>query len=196
MRRLVLAGLPLLLLGGCAARSLDGDVLFAADRLEEAEVAYRTFLSKHPEDALGPQALYRLGLIYSLPDSPLFDVERAESTLQQLAEHPEGGIYSRQASLVLSLRADIFRLEQAARKQASLAALLENELGRLEEEAAEATTQAGQHESRARRLTSEIAYLRSQIAELTGSLEQRERELERIKEIDLGRIPGREPRVP
>jgi TolA-binding protein len=170
-------------------RSLEGDTLLAAGRLEEAEVAYRSFLSKHESSPLEPRALYRLGLIYSLPDSPLHDPDRARDVLQQLAEHSRGGLYSRQATLVLTLQAEISRLGRTAETHASLAARLENELGRLEEEAAQATTEAGQHETRARRLTSEISILRTEIARLTESLEQREEELERIKEIDLGRTP-------
>ena len=189
IRLAAVATLIAFLLSGCATRSLEGDVLLAAGRLEEAEVAYRSFLAKHKSSPLEPRALYRLGLIYSLPDSPLYNPDRARDTLQQLAEHSEGGLYSRQASLVLTLQDEISHLERAARSQASLAARLENELGRLEEEAAQATSEAGQQESRARRLTSEISYLRTEIASLTESLERREQELERIKEIDLGRTP-------
>lgn len=190
MRRLSMAAALLAaFLGGCSLRPLKGDRLLEANRIEEAEVAYRSFLDKHQSTTRGRQALYRLGLIYSMQDSPLYDPERGQRTLQQLADHPEGGIYSRQALLVLDLQFEISRLEEAAQAQASLAARLEHRLGRMEEEVAQASSEAGEQETQARRLTGEINYLRTEIARLTKSLEEREKELQRIKEIDLGRVP-------
>jgi hypothetical protein len=170
-------------------RSLDGDRLLSESRFEEAAIAYRTFLDKHQSTARGQRALYRLGLIYSLPESPLYDPERGREALKQVAAHPEGGIVSRQANLVLNLQIEISRLQQTAQAQASLAARLGSELGRMEEEAALASNEAGEHENRSKRLTGEIRILRTEIEQLTKSLEKREKELERIKEIDLGRVP-------
>ena len=186
---LSLLAAALLALAACSLRPLEADRLFEANRLEEAEIAYRAFLDDHPADARTGQALYRLGLIYSLPDSPLYNPDKGRSTLRRLAEHQEGGLFSRQASFVLSLQLEISRLQQAAQSHASTAARLEDELGRLEEEAALASSEAGQQQDRARRLAREIGYLRSEIARLTAALEQREEELQKIKEIDLGRVP-------
>jgi hypothetical protein len=177
------------LLGGCSLRSLEGDRLLSENRIEEAEIAYRSFLDKNQSSRRGQQALYRLGLIYVLPDSPIYNPEQGRAILKQVAAHPAGGIYSRQASLVLTLQIEISRLQQAAQAQASLAAQLENALGQMEEEAAQASTEAGAQETRSRQLTGEIRILRSEIHQLTLSLEKREKELERIKEIDLGRMP-------
>ena len=55
--------------------------------------------------------------------------------------------------------------------------------------AALATSEAGEQENRSKQLNDEIRILRSEINQLTKSLEKREKELERIKEIDLGRTP-------
>lgn len=191
-RAAVAAAILAVLIGGCSLRSLEGDRLLAEDRIEEAEIAYRSFLDKNQSTDRGQQALYRLGLIYALPDSPLYNPEQGRAVLKQVAAHPAGGIFSRQASLVLTLQLEISRLQQATQAQASLAAQLENALGQmeeLEEEAAQASTEAGAQENRSQQLTGEIRHLRSEIEQLSLSLEKREKELERIKEIDLGRMP-------
>jgi len=178
------------LVASCSYIPLEGDRHFKADRLEKAAAAYREHLRGHPRDTLrSERALYHLGLIYSLPGSPLYDLDLARKTLSTVALEASNTAYRRHASLILDLQAEVSRLREARAQQARLAAMLENEVGRLEEQAAEASTAAGEHAGRASRLGAEIRQLRTEINRLTTALEKREQALERIKEIDLERIP-------
>ncbi|MDH3253923.1 MAG: hypothetical protein OEM62_02950, partial [Acidobacteriota bacterium] len=148
----------------------------------------RAFLEKRSSSARGgDRTLYRLGLIYSLRESPLYDPTKARQLLQELAQRP--GPYGRQAALVLRLQLQVSELQQEATTHALLSASLEQELGRMEEEAAAASTVVGEQKDRTQRLTNEIEQLRAEIAALTQALDLKRQELTRIKEIDLERLP-------
>jgi hypothetical protein len=169
---------------------LEGDRLFEQNRLEEAAEAYAKYLDRHSSvEGRSDRALYHLGLIYALPDSPLYDPEKADQTLRQLLDRDDASLYARQAGLVLALQIEVARLTEESAAQKTLAARLEDELAALEEEAAHASTMAGEQEGRARLLTTRVQQLRSEIERLTADLEKRTEELEKIKAIDLRRIP-------
>lgn len=169
-----------------------GDRLFAAGDWIAAEAAYRETLRDDARRAQADRALFRLALVYSLPESPLQDLERAEDSLSRLlAQHPS----SEHAPAARALLAWHRRADEHARELAARAAELERARSRAAElAAASSDTRAdlSQRDEKTRELTAELAAERRRSAELEAELERLaarasrlETELEQLKKIDL-----------
>jgi hypothetical protein len=170
--------------------SLEGDDLFQQRRLVEAEAAYKTYLGSQPSAPRQTErALYHLGLIYSLPDSPLYDPDHAQEVLQRLISDHGQSPYALQASLILALQLQIDRLREDLTSQSDRASRLLGLLSQLETEAVQAESQMDEQEDRAQRLVVEIARLKKEIGHLNVELVSREEELDQIKRIDLEAPP-------
>ena len=185
------AGKPWLLaavlaLGGCATSNLGADRLFEAGRFAEAEEAYLENLANWSADSKRREhCLYRLGLIYALPASSQYDPTRATQYLQELLDLEPQRAYAVQASLVLALQVQTNQLREVLAEETARAKSLREELEVLQTEAARVESEAMDQENRGKRLASVIARLRQQIDQLSDELSAREKELERIKQIDL-----------
>lgn len=171
---------------GCASVRLEGDRFYMAGDLARAEKAYRSYLESGP--AAGEaraRARYRLGLIYALPDNGLHDWEAASRTLRALIESEPGSAWARQAELLLSMHEEQRRLERELETRDSRVSALLSEVVQLKKAAEEAGADAEDQRARVEGLTLELARLRREIGELGERLAAREKELERIKRIDL-----------
>jgi septal ring factor EnvC (AmiA/AmiB activator) len=170
--------------------SLEGDHLFQQRRLVEAEAAYKTYLGDQPAATRQTErALYHLGLIYCLPDSPLYDPDHAQKVLQRLISDHGQSPYALQASLILALQLQIDRLREDLTSQSDRAGRLLDLLSQLENEAVQAESQMDEQEDREQRLVVQIARLRREIGRLNVELVSREEELDQIKRIDLEAPP-------
>lgn len=181
-------------LAGCATGLQEGDRLFLAGDLIRAEAAYRGYLGGYlsgggPVGAGAARARYRLGLIYAFPESALYDLEKADRTLRSLVATDPGSAWGRQAALLLSLHAESARLERELTAQADKVSRLLAEVVKLREAAEAAGDVAQDREARVAQLGREIEELRRNIGQLGERLAAREKELERIKKIDLQTPP-------
>lgn len=187
--RLLLA-LPLAGLAGCVSTLADGDRFYLAGDLIAAEAAYRGYLtSGRASGDDEARARYRLGLIYALPGSELHDWQRADRTLASLVEREPESAWARQASLVLTLRAESERLRQELDASDDRVSALLSEVVELRQAAEQAGDEAEDREARMEQLWAEIAGLKQSIGQLQERVAAREKELERIKRIDLQTPP-------
>lgn len=175
---------------GCATTTLDGDRHFEEGDLVPAESSYRDYLtSGRAEGYQEARARYRLGVIYALPDSGVYDLERARTAFEAVIEsHPQSG-YALAAALRLDLWSDRDRLARELDAKQSRAEFLIGELGKLQDEANLANEEVEKRQERIDELQGAIARLGAEIAHLETNLATREQELDRIKEIDLETPP-------
>ncbi len=185
-----LALIVALLFAGCVTGVREGDRLFLAGDLIQAEAAYRSYLAD--ASATGPgtaRARYRLALIYAMPGSALHDWEKADRTLRAVVDRDPGTPWARQAELLLSLHAERARLERELEAQSEKVSALLAEVVKLTQAAREADGAVEDRDARVEQLSGEIAELRKSIGRLGERLAAREQELERIKKIDLQTPP-------
>ena len=189
MRRMALA-LLLVAAGGCVSGLTDGDRFFLDGDLTQAEAAYRAYLTGgRAEGNSEARARYRLGVIYSLPESDLQDREKAYRALSSLVELEPGSSWSQQADFLLSLWAERDRLLAAVEHQRNRTDRLLAEIGTLQDEAERVGDEVEDRQARVERLTQEIGVLQRDIGRLGHQLAAREQELDQIKRIDLETPP-------
>ena len=186
--------LTVLLLGtaltGCAPLIRQGDQLFDSGRFDEAEVAYTAYMKKKPLDSIHAQhALYRIGLLYALPESPRHDEAAADRVFDRLANLDPATIYTRQAALLLTLRRNTATARRLVSERERQIANLRREVEQLRLIATETETQANESTDRAIRLRQEILRLEREMGDLQQLLDTRQEELRRLKEIDLAPAP-------
>jgi tetratricopeptide (TPR) repeat protein len=156
-----------------------GDLAFAAGDLAGAVRAYEESLATDPAGAGADRALFRLGLLYGAPASPVADPHRGLRLLAELVAAFPTSPYRDAAAHVLDLEYQIGGLRLAlARRQARV-----DELQR-------------QLEDQRHRLEGRVAAAQADLQErqaAMGDLQRRLRELaakiEELKRIDLGEAP-------
>lgn len=167
-------------LGACATSRFDqhfeAGEYTAASRIFEQESALR-----EDEDAL-----FRAGLIYALPTSPVYDPARARALFDELIELHPNTKYRADLPFLEGLLLEIERLDALADNHHEMVRRLEKRLEEIEQRAAELDSLL--IESRA-----EVDTLRSRNEELEAELQTRRaeisvlrEELDRLKAIDLG----------
>lgn len=186
--------LPILILTllamGCSSSKRIGDYYFESGRYVEAEAAYQVYLENEPEDARRiARSMYRLGVIYALPESPLYDPERAAEILDRLLSINPGGPYSSEAELIRHLQLEVVRTRDELAGDRQRIADLEQELELLEIELEETQAELGEGAEQVETLSQQIESLRGRIRGLSGELATKEQELERLKAIDLQQPP-------
>ena len=187
--RLLLA-LVLGLSASCVTTLSEGDRLYLAGDLAQAEAAYRAYLtSGRATGDAEARARYRLGLIYALPGSDLHDWQMANRALTLLIEGDPGSPWTRQARLLLALHDERERLALELHASDDRVSALLSEVVELKEAAEVAGDEAETREARMEQLAIEIAALQRSIGELQERVAAREKELERIKRIDLQTPP-------
>ena len=170
----------------CSSSKRIGDLYFESGRYVEAEAAYQVYLDEEPQDARRiARSMYRLGVIYALPESPLYDPERAADILDRLLSINPGGPYSSEAELIRHLQLEVVRTRDELADDRQRIADLEQELELLEVELQEAQVELGDGAEQVETLTQQTESLRRRIRGLSGELATKEQELERLKAIDL-----------
>ncbi len=115
-------------------------------------------------------AIARLALIYSMPDSPLHDVDRARTHLTLLEERFPGSNRGAPARAMIDLQSRIVALETTVEGMQTSLDTLRSTIGEFEM----ATTDQ----------TATIHSLQAEVEQLRGSLSQTRTELETLREID------------
>lgn len=89
---------------GCATSGLRrGDRLFEERAYPEAVEAYEGALSAGEAGEHLDRVLFRLALLYSLPESRAYDERRARELLKELVQRVDSGPYREQAARILRL---------------------------------------------------------------------------------------------
>jgi septal ring factor EnvC (AmiA/AmiB activator) len=148
---------------------------FRAGDLTEAARAFEADSSLHRR----PDALYRAGLAYAMPKSPVYDPERALSVFERLQkEHPKHPQREHVAQLQEFLRLTDLQQERQWSRDARLRAQ--------QTEITELRTQLARERARAERLDREVR-------ERDARIQALQQELAALKQIDLNRPPPGAP---
>ncbi len=185
----------ILLLASCVSVSFDthADRAYRAGDLEEAARAYEEILGQSTGGKREAQALYRLALIHSRPDSLLRDDAKAAELLRRvLQEHPDSR-YTPQATLILDLQRQASRLREMSDELAASIQELRGEAARavtaLQKEMGRVQGEAEAKQERIAQLERQLGSLRDQLANFNDEVARLEEELRRLKEIDLALPP-------
>jgi tetratricopeptide (TPR) repeat protein len=184
-------GLIALVLAPACATSTPFDQHFEANRYEAAVRAFHASPELHDQE----RALFRAALTYGSPQSPVFDPDSARSLIERLQRLYPNTRYRDEAHRLLVLLTEIQRLEERAERY-------EREVERLTQDLAELRRHIAWLETRVDVRDEMLDVLRQVIERLEGEARYKDdriralqEELERLKEIDLGRGTA-PPRVP
>ena len=110
-----------------------GENYFEMGDYAKAAQAYETYLQNNYSPANQDQALFRLALTHALPASPVRDLPKATSLLQQLTKHFPESPWRPQAELLLGLQGEINKLRTDVSKRDEHIRDLSRELERLKQ---------------------------------------------------------------
>lgn len=174
----------------CSSSKSVGDEYFESRLYVDAATAYQAYLDNEPRDARRvARSLYRLGVIYALPESPLYDPERAAEILDRLLRINPGGPYSSEAELIRHLQLEVVKTRDELAMVRQQIEELRGELEAAELELEQTQAELGEGAEQVETLSEQIASLRGRIEVLSGKLAAKEQELERLKAIDLQQPP-------
>lgn len=156
---------------GCASSLKRADRLFDARAFAQAASAYETALAGDSGQSGLDRALFRLALVHALPASPVHDERRARELFEELTRRFDESPYSFEAALIMELEDRDRRLRDEAERQRREIAELEAESARRGEDADELRTTLSELNQKLERLGKEIG--------------ECEKQLERLKAIDL-----------
>lgn len=191
-------GLVLLSISCQSTASLVGDQYYESGRYPQAEAAYVNYLeSSSADEEVASRALFRLGVIYATPKSPLHDPERSIEVLELLATTYPESRYTSEALLLRNLLLQPLELAPERKQELLQVEELRSELTRRQSEVFLLQKQLSVKEGELTDLRESIPPLEAQIQDLLEQLKAKELELEqldRLKAIDLEAPPPRENR--
>jgi hypothetical protein len=185
----LLAGLA----GGCAGSTFDRH--FDARRWDAAARAFDADTALHGSE----RALYRAAVVHATPGTAVYDPQRARALLERLLEIRSSGGRSLEASLLLALLHEVERQDSARlalqREAERRIARLATEIARLEDELRSTAERHTANMAEASQLRALAAALRTELRQRENRMQELQRELDRLKEIDLSpppKPPGRD----
>jgi hypothetical protein len=186
MRRAqVLCGITALLVTtGCATSLFDR--YFEAGQYELAAREYEADPSLVGND----RSLYRLGLTYAAPGTPVYDPERARDVLAQFETRFPTSTHRAEARILVGLLGEITALSSelaAGRQQRDAVA---ETIRRLETANTRLQDTVSVQQRRLQELQEELTRLETELEAKDAGLRRLENELERLKRIDLERPSG------
>ena len=107
----------------------EADHAFSAGSYDEAARAYESYLKLDPAGTRRDEALFRLGLAYSL--RPAMDWQRASTAFRQIVEVFPNSPFKPPASLILSLHSELDQVNANAQQRDQRIRQLTTELDRL-----------------------------------------------------------------
>ena len=170
-----------------------GDSAFEQQLYAEAEKAYQeTLESASLSNEVESRVLFRLAVIYALPENPQRDREHSSQLLERLmTSHPQTA-YALQGELLRDLLRQSEELEgQRDRDQARLGEL-RSELATSQREVTDLRLDVAARDDEIEELQGTLTQLAGEIRSLEKRLQSTERELEQLdhlKAIDLGAPP-------
>ena len=169
-----------LILTGCASARGPGDRAFQAGDYPAAAAAYESALQDDPGARSDARLLFRLGLVYAEPDTPVYEPERAIEVLKDVATRFSSNPAAAEAARLIPHLEQEVRLAAAVASAERRIADLEGELARQREEAHALTAAAKANDD-------QLARLRGWLADAQAQLRRVREELEQLKRIDLQR---------
>jgi outer membrane protein assembly factor BamD (BamD/ComL family) len=178
---LVLLGLCLIL-PGCKKKTSvptpreyfkQAEKTFEAGDYAKAAEAYEAYLRGEGTKKEQDKVLFRLGLAYSLPTSPVHDAPQAIKALQQLVSLFPRSPYTPQGKVILNLQEEMQKLNNHIVEREERLKVQDGDLGQLRKE---------------------VEKLRADVREREARLRVLNHELEQLKKIDMERRPSRPPR--
>lgn len=170
---------------------------FTAGNYANASRDYERYLELVPSGGDGDQALFQLGVIYSLPDAKFVDWPKATGFLNRLVTDFPQSSFKPAAQLILSVREQSVQLLRDVGRLNDEATQLRADAAQLRAEATQLRADNAQLRSSSTQLTDQIARLKVEAADqLQLEVDKRERtirqlntELERLYRIDAERRP-------
>ena len=107
------------------------DRAFVSGNYEEAGREYETYLQLSPSGAQRDQALFRLGLTFTLRANPGPDWNRAAAVFRQLADEYPNSAFKPSANLILSLHSELDQINAETKQRDQRIRQLSVELERL-----------------------------------------------------------------
>lgn len=104
---------------------------FEAGKYAESAEAYEQYLHDNPAGDNQDRALFRLGLSYSFPDSPVRDLQRAVKTFRRLVTTYPQSPFRREAEVILALQTSAEKLRADVREREDRIKALDSELEQL-----------------------------------------------------------------
>ncbi len=164
-----------LLAPACTTVQRGADRDWRAGRWADAAAAYEAALDQPGMSPGKDRVLYRLGLAYAAPSSPVCDTTKARSRLDQLLTHHPHSQFREPAEVVLQL---LDALDGATTLQESLV----EETAALKLQMATVQTENKVKETTVSRLKAALAESQAELAKVRAALDQ-------LKRIDLQRRP-------
>ena len=152
------------------------DAAYTARNYSSATDAYQNFLKANPQAPESDRALFRMAMAYFVKDSPLYDAARALESLRQLTTTLPASPYATEANLYLTLHDEVAAQQQTLAERSRRVEDLMGELARLKLE-------DGKKAEELQKLKAEAARREERIRQATS-------ELERLKAIDMRRLPA------
>lgn len=148
------------------------ETAFGAGDYAKAAEAYEAYLRGEGAKKEQDKVLFRLGLAYSLPTSPVHDAPQAIRALQQLVSLFPQSPYTPQGKVILNLQEELQKLnDDIVRREERLKV----------------------QDSDVEQLRKEVEKLRADVREREARIRQLNHELEQLKKIDMERRPSRPP---
>ena len=116
--------------------------------------------------------LFRLGLAYGLPTSPVHDAPQAIRVLQQLVSRFPQSPYTPQGKVILTLQEEVQKLNDNIVRGEERLKVQDSDVGQLRKK---------------------VEKFRADVREREARIRQLNRELEQLKKIDMERRPSRPP---
>ncbi len=167
--------------GGCAASSFDR--YFEAGQYELAARAHEADPSPAPSD----RTLFRLGLVYALPQTPVYDPTRARASLEALRARFPASRFRTPGRVLLALLTELTRLETEVDMEQFQLDSLRVTLREIQEGHQALRQGIANQDRELERLRRELRRLEDELADKSLTVRRLESELERLKSIDLGR---------
>jgi outer membrane protein assembly factor BamD (BamD/ComL family) len=170
---------------------------FAAANYANASRDYERYLELVPTGGDGDQALFHLGVIYSLPEAKLLDLPKASGLLNRLiTEFPQSS-FKPAAQLIVSAREQSAQLTREVARLTEESTQLRADAAQLRAEATQLRADNSQLRNSSTQLNDQLARLKVEAADqLQLEVDKRERtirqlntELERLYRIDAERRP-------
>jgi len=175
------------LLAACTPSLTVGDRYYQEARYPQAAAAYEEALHMGPMDVESEMLmLYRLGLIYAVPGTTVYDPDKAVEVLGALIRLGPDAPNHLEAILLRDLLREAKRLSGRLATRQELVESLSIERSRLQSVLERTEGEAGESEDRVLEMSGRIDRLRREINFLQDEVDRRRQELERLKEIDLG----------
>jgi septal ring factor EnvC (AmiA/AmiB activator) len=181
---------------GIQSGETPADRLYQRGELVAAEEAYREAVRQDPAAPQHARSLFRLGVLYTLADSPVQDEEQAAACLSRLVAQFPDSDYTLPARAMLSQYRQSEDLERRLARGSEVLESTRQSLRQLRGEQETSRAALTQCEAKSLQLMQEAEEQRRRLTALEEDLDRStrradrlERELEELKRIDLGSPP-------